>query len=645
MPDFAIVDPKLGLNESMPTVSLQEAFMAKGSENIHQRYGRYDRMRGRLPEFIDSAVTASAGYGTPRTANVAIKAPTDVFPIVSVTGATKTIVVTGNVLTGTTPIADGDTIRVNGGTEAANNMTFTVNGTPVWGGVNSTIIVDEEMTDNGLVEGNVFVGATPIIRYHRHLKRSNNDEHIIIATKYHLFLWQQISKSMLLKFTVGDQGGSPEACTRWDIVDHLRDVVATNNTDLPLWWNVDTSAGKDFVPMGSLANGFDIADGTSWLTKCKYLYSFERYLFLGHTTEDGEVYPQRVRWSSIGTGSYNAGGATDFSDIDFDENGAGDAGAKEFSTTPGRVMGFARHGDDLVVSKIDSMHRAWLVTSDTVFEWQEYTLKVGNLSADSLINDKAGRLYWLGSDLTIREISTPKPISTAVDVTIKQLNSAQAEFVQGGFIDEFDEIWWAFTSGGSETNDKVVAFHQDSGRAFIHTFPIRAFGDFTQQEQYTWDTLPFDSWTAWGADWLIWDTQRNVVGFPLDLGSDYLGNSFNLHRADTDNGQTITGKLIFSTTLTNPKSFNIFKRVNNGCDVWMNRKSTGTIYLYCKRDTEKGWQLLGTASMEGTDVEETVIVHIPFDMRAKSFQFKIETTGPMEFVGMVFRDFYVDDDR
>ena len=641
MSDFAIVDPKLGLNESMPTVALSEAFMAKGSQNIHQRYGRYDRMRGRLPEFVDEAIAESteASYVTPRTVNEKIKAPTDIYAITSIVGSTKTINITGDHSAGETALAEGATIRVNGGSEGWNNMTYTVASLPT----TSSIVVVEEITDDAAPNpGNVFVGTTPIIEYHRHVKRSNEDEFIVVGTKFHLLVWINISKTFELKFTCGSTiGDAASTVTRWEIIDHLRDVVATNNFDKVVWWNVDDTAGNDFVVMGDASNGLAISD-TAYCTRCKHLQSWERYLFLGFTQETADIYPQRVRWASLGTGT---GDVSPGSDIDFNQDGAGDAGAKELSSSSGPLMGFARHGDDLVISKSDSMHRAWLVTSDTVFEWQEYTLKVGNLSADSLVNDKAGRLYWLGSDLTIREISTPKPISTAVDLTIKNLNSSMAEFCQAGFIDEFDEIWWSFAGGGSETNDTVVAFHPDSGRAFVHKFPIRAFGDYTQQEQYTYDTLPFDSYQAWGDDWLIYDTVRNVVGFPLDLGSDYEGNTIDLHRADQDDGVDLIGTLIFSTTLSNPKSFNIFKRVNNGVDIWMNRESAGTLTLYCKRDTEKSWQTLGTISLTSADGEDTMIRHIPFDMRAKSFQFKIETTGPMEFIGMVFRDIYSDDDR
>jgi hypothetical protein len=475
------------------------------------------------------------------------------------------------------------------------------------------------------------VGATPVIEYHRHIRQNTGTEHLLLGTKYHLLLWLNSDKSLTVKWTTV----SPANVSRWEIKDHLRNVVATNNSDFVLWWNVDSSASNNFAALDN-ADGIDYEGTADRLTKCKHITSYERYLILGYTTEAGTVFPQKKRWAGIGTG-----GAT----IDFDENGSSDAGSKEFTNTPGFLMGFARHGDDLVIAKDDSMYRAWSVTADTVFEYEEFTLKVGNLSADSLVNDKAGRLYWIGSDLTIREINTPRPISTAVDITVKGLNTSQAEFIQGTYIDEFEEVWWSLTSGGGSTNDTIIAFHPDSGRSFVYKFPVRAFGDFTQQEALTYDTLPYGTYTAWGVDWLIYDTQKNVVGFPLDLASDYLGNTFDLHRGDKDDGTAFTGTLIISTTLTVQKSLNLFKRVNNGADVILNRKSAGTVTLYAKRDTERSWQLLGTASLIDTDMPETVIVHVPFDIRAKSFQFKAESPDDMEFLGFIFREFEFDDSR
>lgn len=613
MPDFAIISPKLGMAENMPTVLLHEAFMAKGSENIHERYGRYDRLRGRLPQLTDVN-------------GIKIKTPIFMYPITLINPGDNKIVVTGDA---TSTISAGDKIRINGSGSSASNTEYTAVSTSLFAG--STTVTVEEVFTVRITDGLLFVGATPIIEYHRHVRQGTGAEHLLLGTKYHIFLWLQSDMSLTVKWT----NLSPSSVERWEIRDHLRNVVATNNSDFVLWWNIDSSAANDFVALDN-ANGIDYEGTANRLTKCKHIFSYERYLILGHTTEAGTAYPQKERWAGIGTG-----GAT----IDFDENGSSDAGAKEFTSTPGFLMGFAKHGDDLVIAKEDSMHRSWSVTADTVFEWEEYTLKVGNLSADSLVNDKAGRLYWLGSDLAIREINTPKPISTQVDITVKGLNTGQAEFIQSTYIDEYDQIWWAITSGGGSTNDTIIVFHPDTGKSFIHKIPVRAFGDFTQQAAYTYDTLPYGTYANWGAAWGVYDTQKNVVGFHLDLASDYLGNTFELHNASDDDGSAFTGKLIISTTLTVQKSLNLFKRVNNGADLIYNRKGSGSAILYAKRDTEKSWQLLGEASFADADLPDVVIVHLPFDIRAKSFQFKQESSDSMEFLGMIFREFEFDGSR
>jgi len=617
--DFAIISPKLGIAENVPSILLSEAFLVRGSQNVHERYGRYDKLRGRLPDLYDSE-------------DVMIKAPTDVYEISAIDHNNKKLTITGDVLSGNTVLADGDTIRINGGTTAANNITFTVNGDPTYSDPSSTVYVTETISAEGATPGNLFVGATPVIEYHRHIRKNTGTEHLLLGTKYHILLWLQSNKSLTVKWTTV----TPANVERWEITDHLRNVVATNNSDYVLWWNIDDSAANDFEALGE-DDGIDYEGTDNRLTKAKHITSYERYLILGYTTEAGTVYPQRERWASLGTGG---------DDIDFDQNGDGDAGAKDFSNTPGFLMGFARHGDDLVIAKQDSMYRSWSVTADTVFEWDEYALKVGNLSADSLINDKAGRLYWIASDFTIREIQTPRPISTSVDITIKGLNAAAAEFIQATYIDEYEEIWFAIPSADSNDNDTIIAFHPESGKSYIYMISVRAFGDFTQQEVYTYGTLPFETYADWGADWLRYDTQRNILGFPLDLASDYYGNTFDLHRSNKDNTSDFTCKLILSTTLTLKKSSHIFKRVNNGCDLMFNRKSSGWAELYVKKDTERSWHLLGDEFLlTDDDSPEVITVHVPFDIRARSFEFKIESSDAMEFLGMYFREFEMDDYR
>ncbi|MCK5617103.1 hypothetical protein KAR91_85360, partial [Candidatus Pacearchaeota archaeon] len=183
MPDFGILSPKLGMGENIPTVLLSEAFMARGSENIHERYGRYDRLPGRLKQLTD-------------TAGVKIKAPTDVYAITGIVPGTKTISITGDHSAGNTALTVGATIRINGGTTSANNIEFTVASLPTTG----TIVTTEAFSAAGGTQGNVFVGTTPVIKYHRHIRQGTGTEHLLLGTKYYILLWLESNKSMTVKW-------------------------------------------------------------------------------------------------------------------------------------------------------------------------------------------------------------------------------------------------------------------------------------------------------------------------------------------------------------------------------------------------------------------------------------------------------------
>ena len=201
---------------------------------------------------------------------------------------------------------------------------------------------------------------------------------------------------------------------------------------------------------------------------------------------------------------------------------------------------------------------------------------------------------------------------------------------------------------GSDTNDLVIAFNTLTAKTHLHDIAIRAFGGYFRQEgsTFTYDTLPYDTYDEWGAAWLIYDTKVNTAGYPLDVASDYGGDTFELHAGTRDDAEDWTGTIIFSTSLTKPKSPYIYKRVPNGIDVTFNRKSAGSATVYVKKDSNSTWVNVGTASfVDDTNTPETVTIHIPFDKRIKTMQVKIESTGEMEFLGAVFRELYYDGDR
>lgn len=627
MGQFAIASPKLGLADSMPSILLNKAFIQDGSENVIERYGEYQRIRGRLAEFLDI------------TNGEKIAMPTDVFTISSINTGTKTITITGDHSGGNTALAVGAAIRINGGTTEANNVEFTVASLPT----TSKIVVAETLSSAGATKGFVFVGATPALAYHRHVKKKGNTEYTLVGTAYNIFLWTYSNRSFAVKHTCASACLRWEFCTHDDATNH-DNVYATNNVDKVLWWNVASSAANSFAVLDDTSDGLDIDGGSTFIVKAKHITSFEKCLIVGYLTDNNaNVLAQTAAGAAIDTGG---------AQVDFQyEVSTSDAWRKDFSNTPAFLMGFASSGNNIIVgtgpdAKTGRIYRGWLTTEDTPFAWVEETLKVGILSADSFCNSKDGRLFFLATDLTIRELNTPEPISSLIDKKIRTVNTSVAEYAQATFIDTYNMIALALPLGSSTTNNKLICIFVDTRQWFEQDIPVRCFGDYTQQTAYTYDTLPYSDYEDWGADWLLYDTDVNVAGFPLEICADYSGYTYDLFRANTDAGAAITGTLIFGTTLdSDGETFLRYKRANYGAYFYFNREASGEVTIEVKRDKESTWQSVGTVSLVDAALPDVVAVHVPFDIRARHYTWKISSSDYFEFLGMFLEDFELGDFR
>ena len=695
MSDFAIYADKLGAREDVPTVLLSEVFLSTESRNIHDEYGEWRKMRGRVPLlwdedsdriqapiFHDAVTVVSVDdkkftiAGAHETAiddvlessddQIRINASTDndgLYTVVSVTevGGTITDVVVGTstfTIAGNhaSEFADVSSFNVTGSTGSLNDGAYTKVSATDNGG-NTDIVVSETIPSEAVADGtlsykteivvseaptsttadgNLFAGGTPIICFHNYTKSSTGADYLLCGTAYHVWLWNNTSQWLTLKFT----SANPSIVSDMVMATHLDYVYMTNNVDLIQWWDT-TSTSKSFEDAGS-SSGIDIDGSGTYITKAKHLYSFKTYLFIGFVTySTNSVYPQRAHWGGRGTvGDY----------LDLDRNGSSDANFKDFNHEPSAIVGFKGKDTNLVVAKNESIAKGWLVTADTVFEWDEETIKRGCISGKTLVNDKAGLLYYLCSDFTLRELDTPDPLSSTVDKTMKDINPEFADYSQATYVDEYKSIFFAVPTDGSETNDLVIEFNTITATCYLHDIPVRAFAGYRRQDVYGYSTMLPDTedrdYTAWGLDWLLYDLKVNVLGFPLDICSDYNGNTYVLHESDKDDGADWTGKLIISTTLTPSKSLYVYKRAPNGMDITFNRQSSGTIVVRVKKDS-KAWESIGSVNLIGDEdeTEDVSISHLPFDKRARVFYFELSSTGNLELLGLVFREFYFDGDR
>ena len=563
-----------------------------------------------------------------------IACPINVYAVTAVNQGAKKFTIGEAAATTIAANAVSNQIRINANT--GNDGLYTIDTVTDVGATTEIVVVEAIPTTDA--DGNVFVGATPILRQHRYVRQTTDVEYFFVATAYHIFLWSYSAKTLTVKFT----SATPASVLRVEIVTHLDDVYATNNVDLVQKCAMSTNASASFANLGSASGILIDVDGGLYITKARHMVSYESYLFLGYITySDASVHPQRHHWCSRSDTT------------DWDTTGSGDAGAKDFTNTAAFLRGYGKWSSFLIAFSTDRHYRGALVEADDVFTWDEEELKVGSLSADCIVNDKAGRLYWLASDLTIKEIRTPFDVSEAMIKTLQSINTSVVEYSQATYNDDHKSMMFALPVNASATNNVVVEYFISTGNSFEHNIPVRSFGDFTRQESFTYDSEPFLSnyatYAEWGAAWQIYDVNRSIQGFKLSMVSDYSGYLYEWGGAIKDAGSDYTCTLIFSTTLTEEKSLLPNKRINNGAYFLFNRKSTGTVTISAKRDSETAWQSLGdgdsTVSLADSAEPAVVSPHLPFDIAAGQFQFRLQSSDDMEFLGMMFRDFEICDDR
>jgi len=267
-----------------------------------------------------------------------------------------------------------------------------------------------------------------------------------------------IATNVLTTEDAGDSVTIVANCDNWETKSYNDKVIATNGIDFVIAW--DTTG--NFVALDE-TTGIEYDTG-KYLTKCKYLITYESYLILGHTYEDGTWYPQRMRWNSIGEEANWLTGT----------KGSTEVGKADF------ITGFGLYRGYLIVFKQTSHFKYWLVASTYIFNGAFISMTVGCQCGGSIVNDNKGRLYWYASDGTIKEMSVgtiSQPIQTEI---IDKIYQSSIDLIKSKFIDETEETWWSIPFENT-LNNKIVTLKEDEQGNRIWgqiDLAIPAFGEY-----------------------------------------------------------------------------------------------------------------------------------------------------------------------
>jgi len=245
-------------------------------------------------------------------------------------------------------------------------------------------------------------------------------------------------------------------------INNLQFVVTVDSEDIFSLDGIDSSAYTTYTSGGTVVEFEGIEyDTGKFLTKSKYVTTFENYLLLGWTTEDSVVYPQRERWNCIAD--------------ETDWKSAG-SGAKETEGSD-RIVGFKIYDGVLIVFKEKKRIAQTLVESSAIWNWSVLPGNIGCMSNHSIVEDADGRVYWLANDLSIREMQTGE-ISKDIDPIVKLIEPSVAYLTYGIYIEETGEKWWSIPYKSALPN-KVITVKGLSDWGEID-LSVSAFGSYKE---------------------------------------------------------------------------------------------------------------------------------------------------------------------
>lgn len=287
-------------------------------------------------------------------------------------------------------------------------------------------------------------------------------------------------------------------------------VVAGTSGAAPTWPASGTvSTGTttwETIGFAGLEGGGDGIDA------CRCILNFANFLVCGYTTEDGIVYPQRIRWSQVG----------DAMKFKNESDGSGEAGYADITDGVDWIQAMRPLNNYLVVYKERSIHILSYVGGDMVFEKRPSIQGIGLIAPRALI-DLGDEHIFIGWD-NIYSFNLMEPKIAGDNIAkefFRLLDPGKSSNINNFFVEEIPEAYFTFTSINSPDGnpDMALVYNTDTRAWSLRELPMTSFG--------FWQSTTDESWESddeeWDEDDTLWDDSKNTTNSPLNLCADANG--------------------------------------------------------------------------------------------------------------------------
>lgn len=350
------------------------------------------------------------------------------------------------------------------------------------------------------------------------------------------------------------------ATNRLDDISPASAYTGTNSNFFS-WTNYPTSAGS---PRLLFSNNVDVvqsydgstitayaytsAEFTSLI--CLHLFQFKDRLVLLRTTEDGTVYPRRIRISGFGTNA----------DV-FDDTAPG-AGVIDIPDASW-IYAAAFNRDDLIIFTENSTWILKFTGNDTVpFTLDKLDESRGSgapYSGITYLNrttTASPRGFIMSDGYQVQRYDDKIPYFSFDEIDQDNFNLCFA-----GSVDEDRDHYLIYPTPGQTQSDQILITNYEEDNFSVYRLPLSCMGNFIEAFDTTWSDLSnFNNWDEMAARYGSWNAFAYMKGLPFAVGGGHNGQIWRLNvNGIEDNGCKIRAMSVIDTnTLQIETDYNNF---------------------------------------------------------------------------------------
>jgi len=352
-----------------------------------------------------------------------------------------------------------------------------------------------------------FGNDDPVMMVANYITENNVKELIVASTKY--INRYDSTNNILEDITV-----TPYTGNKYQFFSWLNYASATNTPRLLFCNNHDVIQQYD----GTVVSDYVYTlTGVTTLT-CSYMVDMKDRLILLRTTEDGVIYPKRIRISGTGASS----------DV-FDSSATG-AG---FIDIPDGtwIKGCDFNRDDLIIFTESSSWVLKYTGNDTTpFVLDRIDYSRGSDATFSVITylnrtsaaSKRGLIISDGYRVERQDEKIP-------DFSYNEIDGENFDLCFAGSVDADRDHYLIYPPSGSNTSKRILVTNYDEDNYTIYRLPLSCMGNYINAYTITWnDLLIYPNWESFAAVYGDWNSFSYTSGAPFSVGGGQNGEIWKL---------------------------------------------------------------------------------------------------------------------